>query len=571
VETKRYTKLLRRWVWLIVLLPVLGMLGATGISATTTRVYSASTKLLIDQSPNSSASLDYNSLLSSQLIAKTYSEMLNVRPVLEKVIAKLNLKTDPETLAKHVSTSVIRDTQLIELSVQDTDPVRAANTANELVAEFSRQNRDIQESRYSATSQTVQQELTIVQADIDRTQASIDPLKNVTDPAKVAERDRLEALLAGYHNSYATLLKSLEEVRLAESQTANNLVVVESAQPDPRAVQPKTTLNIVLGFVLGLFLALAFVLVKDYFDESVKSTSEVEHIIDAPSLGTIPQFTRSSDFHSLVINPEVPTQITEAYRVLRANIEAAGGGSSPRTIIMCSAAPGEGKTTTLANLAVVFAQSGKRVIAVSTDLRKPALHKFFDLRNPTLPESLRWSERGVTVALKEQRGRVEDHLVPTSVNNLWLMPSGPLPPNPAELLGSRRMAELIDEVKSLADVVIFDSPPARAFADATLLARACDAAIIVVKAESTQAMSLKKTRKQLANAGTKLLGFVFNSDSTSSEDYPEYDYYSQVPRVRMQWAIARRWTSLQAWLASRSARIKVKTPQDFPNRTQGGK
>jgi capsular exopolysaccharide synthesis family protein len=210
--------------------------------------------------------------------------------------------------------------------------------------------------------------------------------------------------------------------------------------------------------------------------------------------------------------PSSPT--AEAYRVLRANIEFSEVDSRIRSLLITSSYPGEGKSTTAANLAIAIAQSGKKVILVDCDLRRPSLHKYFRQSNI----------RGVTTVLLEAGGSAIDHLVPVGIPNLRFMPSGLIPPNPSELMGSRRMLELVEELKSLCDIVIFDSSPILPVIDPTLLSRILDATLLVVSAGTTRVGALKKSCAQVSQSGTRVLGVVLNRVSTGNSSYYYYQY-----------------------------------------------
>lgn len=516
MELKQYAIILRRWAWLIVLCTLLGGAAAFGASHLMVPVYEASTTLLINPAPASRASPDYTSLLTSERLAETYAELLRTRPVLDEVITRLGLGTDAETLVESVSVTPVRDTQLIVITVEDPNPQLAADIANEIVAVFVVQHREIQAGRYAASEQNLQQELEQIQSDIDRTQASLDAIGDPITAEQVTERDRLDTLLAQYRSSYATVLESLEEVRLAEAQATDDVSIVEEAQPGGDPVRPRTSLNTVLVATLGGLVAVGVAFLTEYLGETVRSNEEIEALIGASTLSVIARIEGKDLPDKLVTTTRPRSPVAEAYRVLRANIELSTVDQPIRALLVSSAGPLEGKSTTVANLAIAIAQSGKRIILVDTDLRRPTLHKLFQQTN----------KHGVTTALFRRDGvRASDHLVSTGLGGLLLMPSGPLPPNPAELLGSRRMAELVEELKSQADIVLFDSPPLLPVADATLLASLCDAALLVVLAANTRADALVRAKEQLTQSGTRLLGVVLNRVGTQRDGYYYYYHY----------------------------------------------
>ncbi|AZU64494.1 CpsD/CapB family tyrosine-protein kinase [Neobacillus mesonae] len=210
------------------------------------------------------------------------------------------------------------------------------------------------------------------------------------------------------------------------------------------------------------------------------------------------------------IAPKSP--ISEQYRTVRTNIQFSSIDNEIRTIMVTSSGPAEGKSTTVANLAVTFAQLGKKVLLVDADLRKPTVHHTFATENLF----------GFTTVLTKQRS-LEKTVVATSESDLYILPSGPIPPNPAELLSSKSMEQFIEDAKELFDYVLFDTPPLLAVADPQIIANKCDGTILVVFSEKTEIESAKKGKELLQNAQSKLLGVVLNAKEAQKGDY--YYYY----------------------------------------------
>jgi len=206
--------------------------------------------------------------------------------------------------------------------------------------------------------------------------------------------------------------------------------------------------------------------------------------------------------------------ITEQYRTLRTNIQFASVDTELKTILVTSTGPNEGKSTTIANLAIVFAQQGKNVLLVDTDLRKPTVHYTFGLNNI----------RGLTSILTKQSDLL-DSVDPTDIENLSIVTSGPIPPNPAELIGSLAMTTFIEEAKSHFDIILFDTPPVLAVADAQILSNNCDGTILVVSSGSTEINAALKARDLLHSSKGKLLGTVLNKVKANDSQY--YYYYGQ--------------------------------------------
>jgi non-specific protein-tyrosine kinase len=515
LELRRYGSLLKRWLWLIISLTLSAGLLAFVINSLTTPIYRASTTLLIEQAPGLMASPNYDSLLTGERLAKTYRELLRKRPVLSKVIERLHLNTSSEQLAANITVDIIRDTQLMVLSVDDSSQARAVQLANEIAREFNAQNQGLQVSRYSSTKQSLQQELDKLQAEITNTQTALDQLKPSVSVDQAAEQNRLQTLLAQYRSSYSSLLKSFEDVRLAEAQSTSDLTVVEEALSATK-VRPNTLNNTFLAAFVGLVVAVGLAFLIEYLDDSIKSTEQVEQLTGVSTLGIIARIKGKTPVARLVTLHEPGSPAAEAYRVLRANVEFAAAGQPLRTLVITSSHSGEGKSTTAANLAVAFAQTGKRVLLVDADLRRPSLHRYFGLSNG----------RGVSTALLQPDSKVTEHLTFSGVENLQLLLSGPLPPNPAELLGSQQMLDLLEEFTRLADVVLFDSSPLLPVVDPTLLARFADATLIVVQSGFTRAGALKKAKNQLLQSGTRLLGVVLNRVSSTHTTYYYYYRYS---------------------------------------------
>lgn len=222
----------------------------------------------------------------------------------------------------------------------------------------------------------------------------------------------------------------------------------------------------------------------------------------------------------LIVHEDAKSPIAEAYRTLRTNIQFAKVDSDLRTIMFTSAGPGEGKSTTTANTAVAIAQTGKRVILVDCDLRKPVQHKIFGKRN-----------RGVTNTLVEERP-VSDLIQETDIDNLKILTSGPIPPNPSELLGSSRMQEIIDSLKELADVVIIDAPPTVAVTDACVLASKVDGIVIVLNSQEIKPEMAQKAKELLLKANGHILGVILNRVEIEEEHAYYYYYYGNEKKIR---------------------------------------
>lgn len=279
-----------------------------------------------------------------------------------------------------------------------------------------------------------------------------------------------------------------------------SLHLIDPAIAVTKPASPNIPLNVVVMAVVSAMLALGAVLIRDHLDDRVRSPEEIKALVGMQTLATIPRQGRDQGRGKASITRDDFAPEMESLRMLRAHIDHIAANRSIRSLLVTSATAGEGKSTTAANLAVVLAQSGRRVILVDTDLRQPSLHTIFQQANT----------RGVTTALQSEDENVSTYLMPTGIANLSLLPSGPLPPNPADLAGSPQMARLIERLTGCGDIVLLDSPALLPVVDSIPLARACDATVLVVRAGNLRAGELVSAHDRLAQFGIEPLGVVLN-------------------------------------------------------------
>lgn len=514
MELRQYVSIIWRWLWLIVVCTLLAGATAYVVSRNSTPIYRASVTLLINQAQNPSMT-DYTAILTSERLARTYSELLKTRPILEQVAERLGLE-DPQKLGAAISVQPVRDTQLIRLSVESPSPELAAEIANTIPQVFAEQNERLQLGRFASSKENLAREIAAVQRDIEQTQQAIDRLAQATTPAEKAELDRLQSALTQYRNTYSNLLKSYEDIRLAEARSVNNVVVSEPAVIPEAPIRPRTLVNTLLAAVVGAMLALGGVFLIEYLDDTIKTPDDVAQVVNLATLGTIARVKADDGQRRLIVHHEPKSPISEAYRTLRTNIQFSSVDRPISSLLITSSSPGEGKSTTAANLAVVIAQNGQSVVLVDADLRRPTIHKFFGLPNAG----------GLTSALLSgDNAPVESFIQPTEIDNLYVLTSGQLPPNPSELLGSQRMRELIRRLQEEVDVVVFDSPPALAVTDAAVLSRQVDGVVLVVDAGETRQPMLQRAVEELTKVGAHILGVTLNKLSVSRSGYYYYYYY----------------------------------------------
>jgi len=513
MELREYALLVRKWLWLIILCTVAAAAAAYVVSKNSTPIYQASTKLLVNQSSSNQANLAYQDILMSQQLARTYANLLADRPVVEATAQRLGLPTDQKSLTalqNSISVTPIRDTQLLEVKVEGPDPQLIALVANTLPEVFIAQNQQLQLGRVTGLKTSLETEIANVQEDIARTQAN---LANATDDV---QRQRYEASLAQYRSTLSGLVNSYQQIRLAEVQATNNVVVVKPAVPPQTPIRPRTTTNVLLAAVVGAMIAAGAAFLIEYLDDTIKSPDDVARVSGLSTLGAIARLKDAGAQRQLIAWMSSKAPESEAYRTLRTNIQFSSVDKPIRTLVVTSSGPSEGKSTTAANLAIVMAQTGQKVVLVDADLRRPVLHKTFGVPNNV----------GITTALLAGDDvDLQSYLQPTEIDNLMIITSGPIPPNPSELLGSQRMKNVIDRLAQAADIVIFDTPPVLVVTDAAVLSRQTDGVLLIADAGGTREPALAHAVEELRKTGANILGVALNRLDSRSRGYYYYYYY----------------------------------------------
>ncbi|MDD5468999.1 MAG: polysaccharide biosynthesis tyrosine autokinase [Anaerolineales bacterium] len=508
-EFRRYFALLRQWAWLLTLAAVLCGVVAYLISRRMTPIYQASTTLLINEAP-SNRSADYTSILTSERLARTYSEMLTKKPVVEAVIEELGLDVDAEDLQEEIQVDLVRDTQLIVVKVNDTDPQKAALIANTLVSVFSAQTQALQTSRYAASKENLEAQLARIDEQIQATVGELARLPNI--PANNSDRERLDAALTQYRQTYSSLLQSYEQVRVAEAASTSNVVQVEAATPPEDPIRPRVIYNTALAVFLGLLVTMGLILLVDALDDTIRNPDDIPRVFGVSVLGLIVHHDTNGD--QPITNSQPRSPVSESFRSLRTNLQFASVDHPLKTLLITSPSPSEGKTTVVSNLGVVLAQGGWRVVLVDADMRRPRLHKVLDLSN----------HFGMSNLFLQPEIQVDGALQKTHTDGLMAIPTGDLPPNPAELLGSEKMSEIMRAIHRNADLVIIDSPPVMAVTDSAVLAHWVDGVILVIKPGFTKMAAARQAVEQLNRVGANLLGVVMNDVDFGRSKYGYYYY-----------------------------------------------
>ena len=314
---------------------------------------------------------------------------------------------------------------------------------------------------------------------------------------------------------YESLLQRAKETGISSELKTSNIRIVDRAEQPRAPVAPRKMLNLALALVAGVILGLALAFFFEYVDSSIKTPDEIRTYLGLTTLGMVPALNaRTMKGREPLINSGVPPNFAEAFRAMRTNVLFAAADEGARTLVITSTGPGEGKTLVAANLAIGFAQAGQRVILIDADMRRPRVHQMFGQRQ----------EPGLS-------NLMVGHAVPTAticksgVPGLWLLPSGRIPPNPAELLGSRRFKEFITLLSQHFDAVIIDSPPIMAVTDSAIAASAASGVVFVVGAEMTSRQAARAAIEQLQKGHPRFLGAVLNRVEFERNAYYYSGYY----------------------------------------------
>lgn len=519
MELRQYLNLIRKWLWLIILCTVLAGVTAYFISRQQTPVYRATATILINQARAANRTNDYADILSSERVARTYAELLQDWPVIEQTAGKLGLEEDFRDIARryHIAISVtpVRDTQLVELSAESSDPELSARIANTLPEVFKQINQQNEETRYASVRQELQSELDAVSTEIAATQETINQLPEDLSEEQRSQLVQLQTELELQKDSYDFLRRSLAELRLLEAQAADNIVLATPAKVPADPVRPRVLFNTLLAALVGAMLALGAAFLIEYLDDTIKTPEDIRAYADLPTLGAVFMLDGDDAASRLVAETAPRSPAAEAYRVLRTNLQFSSLDRALQTIIVTSPGPGEGKSVTCANLALVMAQAGNRVLLLDADLRRPTTHRLFQLPN----------NAGVTTVLLDIERNFPAAVQNTGTPNLQVLTTGPIPPNPAELLGSERMKELIGFLRSRYDVVVFDSPPVLAVTDAAILSKKVDGLLLVVGAGETKLDVFARALERLDSVSIHPLGVVLNKLTARSSGSYYYYYY----------------------------------------------
>ena len=393
--------------------------------------------------------------------------------------------------------------------------------------QLSRVEGEVADATRGASSSLISQ----LEQAVSVTDARVADLQRQVDAARAtnaglngvqAEYDQLAQKAQRLQLSLNTLDTRMKDVKVTEDVGTLSLSVLERAVENGQPVRPVRAKTLAMATMAGLMLGVGLALLRDTLDHRLRTMDEIASILDVPVLGAIPHIatksagSAASGERGRYVHLSPKSSVAEAFRTLRTAAYFAiptDGGTGGKTLLVTSPAPGDGKSTTASNLAIAFAQAGRRVLLIDADCRRPAQARIQGLPNaPGLADVLS-DKASLATAIK-----------PTPIERLWLIPAGEIPGNPAELLDSQAFRSLLSTVAADYDQVIVDSPPIVPVTDARIIAAMVDATLLVVRAERSTRRIANHAREALATVGARLIGAVVSDVPRGSQSYG-YGYY----------------------------------------------
>lgn len=516
IDIREYLAPLRKWWWMIAVTTFVAAVASFFATRQQVPVYRSYTRLAIGNYLEST-DVSNNDFSTTRQLATAYVEIANQPGFSRDAALALGL----DALPRDIDIRQVNDTNFVDITVTDTDPVRSMAVAAELARQLSLRTPTGQDS---GDQEFVAGLLADYQAKIEDTQDQI-ATKEEEIGELISARDISVATgeLNTLENNLQNLTQRYTELLSLTQEGATNSVQIVDPATEGTLVNSNSIISVITAAGIGFVLSASAAYLLEYLDDTIKTPDQVMKLGNLPTLAGIAHINSDDDSKLITISdPRSPT--SEAYRVLRTAIQFSVVDKTNSILLMTSGVPSEGKSTTAGNLAVVLAQAGNNVLVIDGDLRRPSQHNVFKLPN----------KRGVTSLLLklnvddsdiEIRNLVEDTIQPTQVDGLQIMTCGPVPPNPSEMLGSAKMRRLLDVLDKQFDFVIVDSPPVLSVTDAAVLGALAGITLIVVRANKSRKDEFKQVIERLVDVNSHLAGVVLNSLKSGSEGHNFYYYY----------------------------------------------
>ncbi|WP_119066658.1 polysaccharide biosynthesis tyrosine autokinase [Aggregatilinea lenta] len=532
MELVTVVQLFRRWIYLILIGGVLAGGAAFAWRSNQSDKYEASVTMAVGTAieiPNPDDAI----VRTGTDLAPTYAILATTHEVLDAAIEASNFPETATELRKHVAASVISDTPLVVVEVTYTDPVLAADIANEIAHQLVIASPSYLTEDQQAQFDLAEAEIVRLSAELQQARDELAALDrawlSATNPDEIRQLREQRYTLAAIINEKSSTIATFSVTINEFQQRSNSLEVVARALPSTEPVGIGLIPITMAGAVLGIAVAIVLALLLEYFDDTIRSSTAAAQLLTLPVLATISHFgrRRASYAARLITYHDPNAAATEAYRTLRTNLLFLPNKSSKRAAyIITSPDMGEGKTVTSANLAVAMALAGLRVLLIDADLRQPTLHRVFGLKNTMglsnlatkLSPEIQEDSDLQPSTVPELDGLIQGTRVP----GLRVITSGPSCMNPVELLGSDAMRRWIDRFRSMPDIdmVLFDTPPVLSVADGPTLAMNGDLPVLlVIHARRTRSGKAVVAKEQLDVVGARVLGVILNAAKSKDNLY----------------------------------------------------
>lgn len=504
-DLRDYLGVLRRRKWSIALVVALVVGSTLAFSVRQTPVYESTVRVLVKPINPSQA------VQGASFIDLDTEKGLVESPVVAELAAQaLGGGTPPGVLIGNVSVSIPANTQFLDITYSSPDRRGSARAAQALAQAYLEFRRKRASDAFSTAAQGYERQIQQLQTELGGKQQDLAAATAGSSEA-TAVQGEINAL-----TSRIAILQAQVAPLLAPSIDPGEIVSPAVVPSSPSI--PNYRRNLALAVVVGLMLGVGLAFLRERLDDRLAGREEFEEVLGAPVFGIVPKRSgrRNRNWTELSVLQDPKTSSAEAYRMIRTNVEHLARNEGLRIFTVTSPMLGDGKTTVSANLAVALAKTGKRVIAISCDLHRPRLHRFFELDNAVGLTSVLTGQASLGDALRRVRS-----------DTLGVLPSGPTVSSPTELLGSDEMEHLLEELRRTADFVIIDTPPLGAVGDALILAPKTDGVLLVVDATSTARGAVTFARNQIEQVGGKIVGGIFHKfDPARARTYhPYYQHY----------------------------------------------
>ncbi|HYF12225.1 MAG TPA: polysaccharide biosynthesis tyrosine autokinase [Actinomycetota bacterium] len=512
VQLREYLAILRARRWTVLITASITVFAAMFVSLRMTPMYASTSKVLV-KPPTSTEQL-LGAAPAATLEIETEREVASSLAVAAIAADEMRSTLEAEELLDHLDVSVPTDTQVVSITYTDPNPLVAQQVAQTFADAYLAFKRREALKATDAAQESIQERITVLQRQIDRAEFTADHAKKNSAAATRAEN--IVSLLTGQMTLLRNDLSSLTTLDLDPGAILQPALLPQ-APSSPNHVQ-----NGGLGIFVGLALGIGFAFLRERLDDRLRGGEDLQEQLGVPTLIVIPKMLEWRDRRRprLVTLEQPRGAATEAYKTMRTSILFNAARSDLKTLMVTSATAGEGKTTTAANLAVVLAQAGKRVILVSADLRKPRIESFFSAEDEAAA-----AEHGLSAILMGD-ATLQEAIVDTEVEGLWLLACGPIPANPAEMAQSSAMGTLLESLRVAADFTIVDTAPSLVVTDALAMAPHVDGILYVASAGSTDRQTVARARTQLEQVGGRIVGGVLNGfDTSKGSAYGSADGY----------------------------------------------